>query len=343
LVKSLTAAGIVVEIENHSNGAGNSGGAQGAVFSGQQLQNESSWYAATASYFKGNARVWFGTNNEPPGPGGALSQWHLATYDAIRAAGNNSIILIDPVGAYLTDGLDPSVYAQMTNVAWDVHFYGWGANYSTDAGTVKSTLAGFIKNAQGIKSAGGVTMPVIIGEYGDSTDGYKIDPNGMVVVQVVHDAVASGIAAGSAAWVWAPPMPGDGLVQGMGGGVTSPYGTTVAAYVQKAMQVVDVCKPASGQADAPNATKIAAALIGSDSTDSSQESATTPVQPVAPAAASAGITEQAPMVQATEGAAQQALTDGQAQEQQLQAQIQYLQSLAATGQAMPPAAGPKGQ
>ncbi|MBS0642138.1 MAG: cellulase family glycosylhydrolase, partial [Proteobacteria bacterium] len=121
-VTSLTNAGIVVEIENHNNGTGaNWGGGQGNVFAGQQLNNESTWYAKQAAYWKGNGGVWFGTNNEPAGNGNALSQWHQATYDAIRATGNNTVVMIDPAGGYNASQLTASVYAQMTNVAWDIH------------------------------------------------------------------------------------------------------------------------------------------------------------------------------------------------------------------------------
>ena len=44
-VNSLTQAGIVVELENHNNGAGNAGGAQGTIFTGQALTQEQDWYS----------------------------------------------------------------------------------------------------------------------------------------------------------------------------------------------------------------------------------------------------------------------------------------------------------
>src|SRR6476659_8717197 len=40
-ISDLTSHGIVVEIENHNNGAGNAGGSQGVIFTGSTLQNES--------------------------------------------------------------------------------------------------------------------------------------------------------------------------------------------------------------------------------------------------------------------------------------------------------------
>lgn len=341
-VNAMTQAGIVVEIENHNNGTGaNWGGGQGSVFTGQQLTTELSWYADMASYFKGNGRVWFGTNNEPPGPAG-LSQWHRATYDAIRTTDNQTVIMIDPAGGYDASGLDASAYAQMSNVAWDIHYYGWGPHYSTDAGTVKATLSQWIKNAQAIESAGGVVMPVIIGEYGDSTNGITIDQNGMMVVQTVNEAVARGEAAGSAAWVWAPPQPGDGLVHSSAGGLTAPYGTTVAAHIQQAIQTINVCTMPSGQQIAQTTARSVAATVLSDpAAQGGQDAPAAAVQP--PATASQAITDLAPTVQTSDIAAQQALTDSQMHEQQLQARIQYLQSLAAAGQAMPSSAGQVGQ
>jgi hypothetical protein len=109
-----------------------------------------------------------------------------------------------------------------------MHFYGWLTNYSTDQATNNSFLAAAVRQAQTIKSAGGVTIPVLIGEYGNSTTGGAVDSNGVQAVNAVHAAVTGGIAAGSAAWAFAPGSPGDGLLQG--GGLSS-YGQQVAAYV----------------------------------------------------------------------------------------------------------------
>src|SRR5689334_20247996 len=91
-VNDLTSHGIVVELENHDNGAGGAGGSQGTIFTGQQLQTEQDWYSSVASYFKDNPNVWFGSNNEPTETdssgntnAAALSDWQKTTYDTIRA------------------------------------------------------------------------------------------------------------------------------------------------------------------------------------------------------------------------------------------------------------------
>jgi hypothetical protein len=53
----------------------------------------------------------------------------------------------------------------MTNVVWDVHFYAWVANNSTDQTTVNQALD---SGVQTITGADG-TIPPLIGEYGVST------------------------------------------------------------------------------------------------------------------------------------------------------------------------------
>ncbi len=232
-VNSLTAAGIVVELEDHNNGAGNAGGSQGTIFTGSQLSNELSWYSSVASAFKNNPLVWFGTNNEPSevdangntNPA-ALSTWQRQTYQAVRSTGNSNPILLEmnSWGPGQTGvGYTPSVYAGMSNVVWDVHYYGWVSGYSTNESTVASTLSSMVSEAQKITAANG-TIPVIIGEYGNSTTGLTIDQNGSQVVQAVEQ---SGL--GSAAWAWGTGNPGDGLTTAGGG--LSAYGKQVAAWI----------------------------------------------------------------------------------------------------------------
>jgi len=232
-VNSLTSNGIVVELEDHTNSTGqNAGGNVGTIYSGQQLSDELNWYASAASTFKDNANVWFGTDNEPSETDSsgnnnpsALSDWQKETYDAIRGAGNNNPLLMEAVtgGAGATNvGFNASDYAGMTNVAWDIHYYGWMSSFSTDQGTVASTLSGIAAAAQQITSADG-TMPVIVGEYGNSTDGQNVDPNGPQVMTAVQ-----GSGYGSVAWAY---MSGDadGLINGDGS--LSSLGQEVASFI----------------------------------------------------------------------------------------------------------------
>ena len=64
-VNSLTSKGVVVELEDHNNNAGNAGGGQGQIFTGQALATENNWYQQVGAVFAPNPDVWFGTPNEP--------------------------------------------------------------------------------------------------------------------------------------------------------------------------------------------------------------------------------------------------------------------------------------
>jgi hypothetical protein len=231
-VNDLTSHGIVVELENHNNGAGNAGGSQGTIFTGAALAQEQAWYASVASAFANNPAVWFGTNNEPSQVNSsgqtdpaALSAWQQTTYNTIRAAGNNAPVMLEANswGSGQTNaGYAAADYAGMTNVIWDLHYYGWVSGYSTNQSTVSSTLASMISDTSAIQSANG-KIPVLIGEYGNSTTGQAIDPNGAQVVAAVQ-----GSGLGSAAWAWGTGNPGDGLTNG--DGTPSAYGQQVAGY-----------------------------------------------------------------------------------------------------------------
>jgi hypothetical protein len=251
-VNDLTSNGIVVELENHASSDGqNRGGSTGSIFSGQVLQTEQSWYASVAAAFKNNPYVWFGTNNEPStqnasgqtDPAG-LSHWQKTTYDSIRGTGNQSLLFLETVcwaeggKPVCNSGFDPSVYSNMSNVAWDSHIYGWLTNYSTDQATNDQFVADNVSALSSIKSAGNTVMPVFLGEYGNSTTGAEIDQNGTQVVNAVNKAVSDGVAAGAAAWAWGSGGPGDGLTNG--GGLSS-YGQQVASAMTKGTPTVSVC------------------------------------------------------------------------------------------------------
>ena len=203
----MTLKHIVVEIENHP-------WPSPGTYTGAKLERESKWYASLAEAFKDNPYVWFGTMNEPSvphyGPAeAAITTQQVATYEAIRGTGNQTIIMMElygggnpgTVGAGF--GMTEAAYAKMTNIVWDLHFYGWGAKYSTDQATVTASLMGSKKGgygiaaAQSIKGPGGALIPVIIGEFGDSTDGTKVDANGEQVISAVLDS-----GYGFAAWAW---------------------------------------------------------------------------------------------------------------------------------------------
>src|ERR1700761_3938514 len=197
-VDALTAKGVVVEIEDHT-------GISHPPYTGSALAAEQAWYSALATDFKNNPYVWFGTYNEP-GEGtdlAGIAAQEVATYNTIRATGNtNPILMEEPsggiprqVGANATgyDGkgpMPPSDYASMTNIIWDFHYYGWASNYSTNQSTVNADLIGSASGATGILGAQTITdadgtVPVIIGEFGNSTTGGAVDPDGNQVIQAV--------------------------------------------------------------------------------------------------------------------------------------------------------------
>src|SRR3954462_7873603 len=188
LISDYTSEGIVVELENHydSNGAGN-GGSQGDVYTGTLLAQEQAWYTSIAKAFANNPYVWFGTKNEPPyGSGSALSDWQLATYNSIRGAGNNNPVMIEALcdpNNLCNTMMVPSDYSGMKNVLWDMHYYNWFTG-SSDAKVNQDKIDALAASTQKITSADGV-MPVLIGEYGNSTDGSSIDSGGDATVQAV--------------------------------------------------------------------------------------------------------------------------------------------------------------
>jgi len=224
-VNAMTAKGIVVQIGNYN--------ALTTSLSGKALTTETNWYAALATAFKANPLVWFSTLNEPQAVKGAsVSGEQLAIYNAIRATGNTNPVGIEPIGGWTTGGFVAADYVKITNVHFDVHFYNWVSNYATDVPTNAAALTTEINNLGNIKSADGV-MPVLIGEYGNSTDGNAIDVGWQAVVQAVNQS-----GYGSAAWIYQYPggnAAGDQLfVNGETGttsGGLSAYGKLVASYI----------------------------------------------------------------------------------------------------------------
>jgi hypothetical protein len=224
-IMKVTSQGRVVELEHHPDG----GGGQDPAYTGSALATESAWYASVAKAFANNPYVWFGTFNEPGTQGGPVSAWELATYNAIRSARNNNLILLEIVGwpGAWNNSMNPADFAGMHGTVWDAHFYGWVARYSTDQATVDKALSDLIESVQQIPSGDG-KMPVMVAEYGNSTDGTSIDANGEQSVSAVINAGGSG-KVGSAAWAWLPGGNADHLQNG--GTLTSSYGQQVALYI----------------------------------------------------------------------------------------------------------------
>jgi hypothetical protein len=222
-VNQLTSQGVVVEIEDHHTDGSNSNN----VLTGSSLTDEANAYASLAQQYAGNSNVWFGTMNEPDSPtSGAVSAQEEAIYNAIRGAGNNNPVMLELGGGADTHVLVPSDYANMNNVIWDAHIYGWESQYSTDQSAVTNALNNEVSGAQNITSAEG-TIPVILGEWGTATDGHNLDPNWQ---QVINAVTGSGL--GSLAWNFGTNDPGDpnDLTTSNGTALTN-YGQQVAAFI----------------------------------------------------------------------------------------------------------------
>jgi dienelactone hydrolase len=125
--------------------------------------------------------------------------------------------------------MDPNAFAGMHNVGWDEHFYGWVTGGDTSQAAADSSLKGSASGGYGVAAAQTITsgdgvMPVIIGEFGDSSDGQNIDANG---AQVVHAVTSSPY--GFAAWHWNAHGGGDVLTNG---------DTTLTSYGQQIAQAI---------------------------------------------------------------------------------------------------------
>ena len=231
-VNWLTAKGIVVEIGNYDAPAV-------SVATGAQLTDEVNWYSALATIYKNNPNVWFSTDNEPEDtyaglPAGAITAEHVAVYNAIRATGNTSMIGLEATDSRTATGLNASAYASMTNVHWEEHYYNWMSNNSTDLATNQNQLTSNIADVQSIHSADGV-VPVIVGEFGNATDGMNIDVGGTQTVQAVLNVAPQYSGWSSWLYYWPAALGGtnaDQMVNESTGTLTA-YGQQIAGAMPK--------------------------------------------------------------------------------------------------------------
>lgn len=188
-IDDMTKKGIVVEIDDHQPGD------RHLPATGSALATEEEWYANLAKANKNNPYVWFQTPNEPvPGNDKNFVNDAVAEekgiYEAIRATGNNNIVVAEMASNYSADKIthDPAVFSQyssLENLVFDYHLY------DETPAFIKNRLASTapITDTQGI-------IPAIIGEYGN-TDG------GGTVVTAAGDANLKAVqesGLGSIAW-----------------------------------------------------------------------------------------------------------------------------------------------
>jgi hypothetical protein len=128
-------------------------------------------------------------------------------------------------------GMDPSVYLPMWNVLVDIHLYGWSSNFVPDQQVVTSALAALVRGGQSMTTVDG-HVPVVIGEYGISTEGETPDANANQVLQVAQH---SNLVIGAVAFTWSGSGP-DILTDGQGHLTT--YGQEVAQWIASGSQPV---------------------------------------------------------------------------------------------------------
>jgi hypothetical protein len=253
-VTRLTNKGIVVWFDDHT-------GISQPPYTGAALQKEVDWFTMVARTYVNNQYVWINGFNEPSNgnnlPG--VTDQQVAIYNGVRSVspsvfvvmeepcgGNPGLVGIKGRGYDGSGPMPQAAYTPMHNIIWGPHFYGWLSNYSNDRATVEAAFHGSIDSASGVTAAQSITsadnlVPVIIGEFGDSTTGNTIDSNGTLVVDVVG---TSGY--GFLAWHWrASTNPGDKLTNDDSGSLT-PYGHQVADLILKAAAIEDAQPSAAG-------------------------------------------------------------------------------------------------
>jgi hypothetical protein len=239
--------GILVWFDDHT-------GISKPPYTGAALTKEVEWFKMVAKAYAYTPYVWINGFNEPSDgknlPG--VTDQQVAIYNGVHLVSPDVFVVMEePCGGnpglvgikgrgYDGSGPMPSAaYAQMKNIIWSPHFYGWSCNYSNDRATVAAALKGSVDSASGIAAAQSITsvdnpVPVIIGEFGDSTTGDAIDSNGTLVVDVVG---TSGY--GFLAWHWrASTNPGDKLTVDDSGTLT-PYGQQVRDLILRAAAIED--------------------------------------------------------------------------------------------------------
>jgi hypothetical protein len=200
-VNTMTAKKVVVEIEYHP----------WPEISEPPSGNYQAFIQDYATTFKNNPYVWIGSLNEPQG--GSMSPEHQNVYTWVRAIDANKMCMfVGGIGGGNPNNtgiavLSAATYKPMTNIVWDLHFYGWITNYSTDQTTDNNALIGDssgsgVLSLRQITSANG-QIPIINGEFGPSTSGTNTDANASEIEQTVSVfGVTNGYTNGYAGWGW---------------------------------------------------------------------------------------------------------------------------------------------
>lgn len=224
-IARLTARGIVVELGNYN--------VTQTEISGADLQAEVNFYKTMATRWKTNSYVWFSTMNEPlPNGAATISGEQRAVYDGIRGLGSNTMIGLEASAWGQIGQLDGSQYTSMHNVHIDMHYYNWlvqngDGSYSTNQTAINNDFTARVNAHKALTSNDG-PIPVMIGEWGDATDGAHRDAGWR---QVVNTVLAYD--GGQTAWIYlydSPNATGDMLTDKVTGALTD-YGQLVSTGI----------------------------------------------------------------------------------------------------------------
>jgi hypothetical protein len=104
--------------------------------------------------------------------------------------------------------MNPANYQRYRNVAWDMHFYGWMADYSLDQAHNDWSLRRRFDDGLQFQTQDG-DMPMIVGEFGSCGFGstnsiyvennHFVDPNWEQIINAVYRA---NYLSGWTQWFW---------------------------------------------------------------------------------------------------------------------------------------------
>jgi Ca-dependent carbohydrate-binding module xylan-binding/Cellulase (glycosyl hydrolase family 5) len=264
-VNDATSKGLVVTLSDYVPG-------QPQARSGADLTASLNWYSSLAKTFANNPNVWWTTENEVSGNLGPSEQ---AIYNAIRGAGNNGLIFMEAQdgNAMTTNGLDPSIYANMTGVGFNIHAYPWEFNTgSTNQADYNNTLKNYVSLFQNFAHSADGVMPVLMGEGGNSTSGSggavddPIVAGNFAVTKAITDT--AGVAGGTAGYLmwlhdWhgqVGPSGGDAdTLVNINNNTLTDFGAQVAAAIASGPSSPPPPPPPPSQPASPDGTKITAA------------------------------------------------------------------------------------
>jgi len=161
------------------------------------LTTVTNWYAEFAVSYAASPMVWFASQSNPTLGYIANDAMLIAIYNAVRGSGNNALFLIssDIMTSSDTSGYSVETLAGLHNCAWDHHFYNSASNYRTDQDVNNAALVDAMNALWNMAN-----IPIIVGEFGDASDGQNVDPGWQQVLQTVYDNPGFGSGYIQAWW-----------------------------------------------------------------------------------------------------------------------------------------------